>query len=178
MEAVRSAVRLVELRPREYAFRENETQPFVYRVRQGLLKQFYTSVDGNEWIKSFTAEGDLFACAFGLLRKSPSTFSSQAIEPSIVERIEFGVIERLATESLEWQTLLRLAVEQLALLKLQRERDLLTLSAEELYREFISKQPGLVERVPQRDLAAYLGLTPVGLSRIIRRTRASAQLET
>jgi CRP-like cAMP-binding protein len=176
LHVVQRAVRVIELRPREFAFREQESHRFAYRVRGGLLKQFYTTTDGGEWIKSFTAEGDVFACPFALLRYQPTTFSTQAIEASVVEQIDFKAIDRLANESVEWQKLLRSGIEELALIKLQRERELLTLSAEALYREFARKQPALAERVPQKDLAAYLGVTAVGLSRIIRRTRMSGAL--
>jgi hypothetical protein len=43
------------------------------------------------------------------------------------------------------------------------------LTAQELYRQLADESPALVERVPQKDLAAFLGVTPVGLNRIIRR---------
>jgi CRP-like cAMP-binding protein len=170
------AVRLIQLKPREFVFRERQNHCFAYRVRDGLLKQFYTTAEGDEWIKSFTAEGDLFACPFALLRNQPTSFSSQAIEPSLVEQIDFKVIDRLASKSAEWQKLLRQGIEELALIKLQRERELLTLSAEAHYREFARKRPTLADRVPQKDLAAYLGVTAVGLSRIIRRTKSTTFL--
>jgi hypothetical protein len=43
------------------------------------------------------------------------------------------------------------------------------LTAEELYRQFVRDSPALALRVSQRDLAAILGVTPVGLNRIVRR---------
>jgi CRP-like cAMP-binding protein len=50
------AVRVVQLRPRESAFREDEECPRLFLVRSGLLKQLYTTEDGSEWIKSFARE--------------------------------------------------------------------------------------------------------------------------
>lgn len=47
-------------------------------------------------------------------------------------------------------------------------------SAEELYRQFVSEAPELAERVAQKDLAGYLGVTAVGLNRIIKRLRCRA----
>ena len=46
------------------------------------------------------------------------------------------------------------------------------LSAAELYRQ-LAEAPDLVARVPQKDLAAFLGVTPVGLNRIVRREAPS-----
>jgi len=43
------------------------------------------------------------------------------------------------------------------------------LTAEELYRQFVRDSPALAMRVSQRDLVAFLGVTPVNLNRIVRR---------
>ena len=56
--------------------------------------------------------------------------------------------------------------------KEQRERELLTLSAEERFIAFQRQHASLIERIPQKDLARHLGVTPVGLNRIIARVRA------
>jgi CRP-like cAMP-binding protein len=163
------AVRVVPLQPRESAFREDEVCPRLYLVRSGLLKQLYTSEDGSEWIKSFAREGDLFACPIALTRGGRTTFASVAIEPSIVEYVEWQAIEALGETDIAWQRAIRLGFQRLAELKVRRERDLLMLSAEALYRQFAADAPELIDRVPQKDLAAFFGVTPVGLNRIIRR---------
>ncbi|EGU58336.1 cyclic nucleotide-binding protein [Vibrio nigripulchritudo ATCC 27043] len=56
-----------------------------------------------------------------------------------------------------------------AMKKEQRERDLLCLSAQERYEKLLESSPNLIERVTQNDIARYLGVTPVGLSRIKQR---------
>ena len=167
-------VRVRRLEPRESAFREGELCPRIHVVRSGLLKQLYTREDGSEWIKSFTGAGDVFACLDGLAGGRTS-FASVAIESSVVESVDWRDIERLADGDIAWQKAVRLAFQWLAQLKVRRERDLLMLTAEELYRKFSSDSPELARRAPQKDLAAFLGVTPVGLNRIIRRTaRTSA----
>ena len=50
-----------------------------------------------------------------------------------------------------------------------REFELLCLPAEERYRRLLDAAPSLFERVTQNDIARYLGVTPVGLSRIKKR---------
>jgi CRP-like cAMP-binding protein len=168
-QRIAAAVEIVELRPGECAFREGEQQACIYAVRSGLLKQYYTSVDGSEWIKSFTAEGDAFACIEALLPGGKTSFASEAIEPAVVERVSYRLVQTLASEHREWQQAVGAAYAVLAQLKVRRERDLLMLSAEEIYRQFAREAPHLAERVPQKDLAGYIGVTPVGLNRIIKR---------
>jgi CRP-like cAMP-binding protein len=173
-DGLAAAVRVHALRDREAAFPIGVEQARVYCVREGVLKQLYVSEDGAERIKSFTAEGELFACPFALRPGGRTQMASVAIGPAVVESIDFGLVEQLAARELGWQTALRLAFQGLAELKVRRERELLTLSAEQLYRQFAFAQPALLQRVPQKDLAAYFGVTPVGLNRIVRRLRAQS----
>lgn len=51
----------------------------------------------------------------------------------------------------------------------RREMELLSLSAEDRYRLLIERSPELLDRVKQKDIARYLGITPVALSRIRKR---------
>lgn len=180
VESLAAGLRAIELQPREAAFVQGVACPYVYVVRSGLLKQVYTEEDGSEWIKSFAGPGDLFACMQAIAGASATTFASVAIEPSVVERIDYRLIEAAAESSLPWQKALRIAFQRLAEIKVQRERDLLTLSARALYRKLAQSAPQWVDRVPQKDLAGFLGVTPVGLNRIVRdevRARSGAAHE-
>ena len=60
-----------------------------------------------------------------------------------------------------------------ALLRERRWRNMLSMSAEDAYREFLNDHPGIAERVTQADIARYLGITPVALSRIRGRMTSS-----
>jgi len=173
-DSLAASIAVVELRERENAFRIGDVCPRIFVVRSGLLKQLYLKQDGSEWIKSFTGPGDSFACLQALAPGGRTSFASTAIEPSVVEAIDFRLIERLGERHLAWQKAIRLAFQYLAEIKVGRERDLLMLTAQELYRKFAAASSALVERVPQKDLAAFLGVTAVGLNRIIRREQRSA----
>jgi CRP-like cAMP-binding protein len=164
----------VELRPREAAFHHGDRCPYIYIVRSGLLKQLYTEPDGSEWLKSFAGPGDLFACLQAIGGQATTQFASVAIEPSVVERIDYRVIERAGETSLAWQKAIRIVFQRLAEIKVQRERDLLTLSPRELYHRLAATAPDWIDRVPQKDLAGYLGVTAVGLNRIVRGARQTA----
>ena len=122
-------------------------------------------------------EGELFGCPIALTPGGRTTFASVAIEPAVVESTEWRLVEGLGRTSLEWQKAIRYLFQRLAELKVRRERDLLMLSAADLYRQLAGESPDLIARVPQKDLAAFLGVTPVGLNRIIRRVASSGRRE-
>ncbi|HUL64968.1 MAG TPA: Crp/Fnr family transcriptional regulator [Burkholderiaceae bacterium] len=173
VDTLAAAIEVTHLAQRQSAFHAGDACPRIFIVRTGLLKQLYIKEDGSEWIKSFTGPGDLFACLEALAPGGRTSFASVAIEPSVVESIDFSRVERLGEQHLAWQKAIRLAFQYLAELKVRRERDLLMLSAQELYRKFAAESPAPARRVPQKDLAAFLGVTPVGLNRIIRRHGAA-----
>lgn len=150
-------------------FHQGEAHPFVYVVRHGLIKNVYFCDDGEAWIKSFTSEGQFIASMAALKDGGHASFSSICVEDCELERIPFEAIEQLAARDLVWSNALRKAITMFAERKERRERNLLTLSAEDRYRALIDEQPDLERRASQKDLASYIGITPVGLNRIIKR---------
>ena len=88
--------------------------------------------------------------------------------------INWQDVEALGTKDVSWQRAIRFVFQRLAELKVRRERDLLILSAEQMYRQFAQSPPDLLDRIAQKDLAAFLGVTAVGLNRIVKRVRIAA----
>jgi len=70
-----------------------------------------------------------------------------------------------------WAVAMFNAVTLHSLVKERRERELLILTPEQRYRRFLEDYPDLIGVVSQKDIASYLGVTPVGLSRIASRVR-------
>lgn len=152
-------------------FLQDVEHPFVYAVQTGLLKLSYLSEDGTEWVKSFASEGRFFASIAALQPQGRTSFMVAAIEDSVLERLDYRVLAALAERHLAWSRALHALTMVYAARKEARERDLLTLSAEERYLAFRAAEPDLAKRIPQKDLARHLGVTPVGLNRIIMRLR-------
>lgn len=171
-ERLAEAIHVRSVKAGETVFHQDEPHPYVYVIESGLVKLTYLRADGEEWIKSFAFEGRFFASLSALVPSGRASFSAVAVEGGRLERIPFATLQSLADNDLGWSRMIRSALMMLAERKERRERQFLTLSAEERYRSLIVEQPEAVARVPQKDLAGYLGITPVGLSRIATRVRA------
>lgn len=154
-------------------FLQGVQHPYVYAVEAGLLKLCYLDDAGTEWIKSFAEEGRFFASIAALQPQGRTAFMVTALEHSVLERIDHGVLLSLAGQHLPWAHALYRLTMVFAARKEARERALLTLNAEARYRAFLAEHPHLAARIPQKDLARHLGLTPVGLNRIAVRVRRS-----
>lgn len=171
VDGLADAVAVSVLQDRQAAFWMGESCPRIFAVRSGTLKQSFVAVDGKEWVKSFAGPGQLFACPFALREGGLTSFASVSIGRSVVESIDYRLIDALGNRHLDWQKLIRSGLQRLSELKVSREQELLSLDANAMYRQLVHRQPEFVKRVPQKDLAAYLGVTAVGLNRIIKRAR-------
>lgn len=140
--------------------------PWLGVVRRGLVKLVYLKADGSERIKSFIAEGGFFASLAGLAPGGRTSFAAVAMEPLEVELLGYDALRELGDRHIAWQRALRAGIEHYGARKEKRERELLTLTAIDRYRLFLDEEAALAARIPQKDLALYLGVTPVALSRI------------
>jgi CRP-like cAMP-binding protein len=171
--AFADGVRVLQVARGTQVFAQGVAHPYVYVMRRGLLKLAYLSDQGEEWVKSFIAEGQFFASLAALAPGGSTSFAAEAIEDSELEQLDYRDIAARAATSLPWQRALAQALLIYGARKEARERELLTLAPTERYRAFLRQSPGVVDRVRQRDLALYLGVTPVSLSRLKARVRAT-----
>ena len=141
-------------------------------MRSGLVKLSYLTQQGKEQIKSFIAEGGMVGSLISLLEGGEASFSALAMEPTRVEVMPFSLFQQMLDENPQLQRFAVGFFQQLALKKELREYELLCLSASERYQQFLQQHPQLSTRIKQADLALYLGITPIALSRLKHRNVA------
>lgn len=172
---LRRGVHCQSARRGEILFHEGGESTRVYWVRSGLIKLSYTSKDGQERIREFVAEGQVFACLEALEGKQHALFTATVCQSSQLEWIDYAALAQLAQQEALWAQCLTLFVMDTALNRGAREHELLTLLPQERFIQAIAQRPWLLDRVTQRDLAAYIGVTPVSLSRFKSRLKASGE---
>ncbi|MFZ5443348.1 MAG: Crp/Fnr family transcriptional regulator [Myxococcota bacterium] len=144
-------------------------------VQAGLLRHFYVDAKGRESVKAFRGPGEFSAPYAELIQRRPSRTFIQALAKTQLLTFELERFEAMAEDSLELQRLARRFVEQHFVAKEQREYEFLQLSAEERYRRFCAERPDHLSHIPQHQVASYIGITPVALSRIRARARRKAR---
>jgi CRP-like cAMP-binding protein len=155
----------------DVVFHENLPCPYFYILVQGLAKMLYNKAHGEQWVKSFLVEGDGFASLTALHPNGYASYSTVAIEPCTLIKLSFNAMYQLAQRHLLWANLIAGVAMQYASVKESRERDLLTLTPVQRYLKIDQEQPIWLQRVTQSDLAKHLGVTAVGLNRIIKRVQ-------
>jgi CRP-like cAMP-binding protein len=163
------------LRAGEPLFRAGERQPHVFVVNRGVIKMLYETPKGDAWVKGFAEAGVCFASLTALEGEGRASYSAVAETEAAVEQIAFEDVQQLAGHHLAWQRAIGNAFRFYGQRKEQREMELLTLSPEDRYLSFIRRHPALAALLRQRDIASYVRVTPVALSRIKSRVQARSR---
>lgn len=165
---IAALLRTCQIPKAAHLLRAGDHARHVYFIRQGLLREYYTTADGDEATRRFCAEGELSGSLADLLSGAPALCSIEALEPTRLWQLDWLAIDRIAETEPSLMRLLRRIAETLYQRKMEREYEMLTLSARDRYRRFALQQPGLLPRLPRLAIAGYLGITPVHLSRIAK----------
>lgn len=135
-------------------------------IRQGLCRYLYIDRKGTEYTKNFIPEGQFINSYSAMKTGEPSQMYIEALEDCMIEDISYADWKAIRSGHPCWNQLLVIILEKAFAVKEKRERELLLLEAGERYREFLREFPGLIHRVKQHQIASYLGISPVSLSRI------------
>lgn len=168
--------RVCSLAPGGLLFGAGSVDSRVHVVLEGFLTLKYASSAGTSWIKGFVPPLMPFACV-SCLDGARAHFDAYAGAATTVASIPFRALDHLSSASAAWQRALLNAFKRYGQRKEKRERELLTLSAEARYVRFLQDMPEIAARLKQHEIANYVRVTPVSLSRIRRRlqlTRAGA----
>lgn len=104
-----------------------------------------------------------------VLTETPSQMIIEATEASEITLLHKNDVFKLYQSSAKWQEAGRLISDQIFLKAKQRIDTLLFLSPEERYIDLLNNQPEILQQIPQKHIATYLGIQPQSLSRIRKR---------
>lgn len=157
--------------PRECAAREllaraGEAPRQLYVIARGLVRYYYLGPDGKEWNKAFFREGQVAGSLTAYLTGGALPFSIECVEPCLLLGAPYAEVHRLQAQLPAFDLAIRRYTEELFLRNERREAILLTGNAEQRYRWLCEQEPWLLERAPQYELASYLGMDAVSLSRV------------
>jgi len=150
----------------DHFIREGEIPDKIGFIVKGLMKYYYIDAEGNEWIKHFSSENDFAASYAGFLYRFPSPYFIEAMEETTMLSIVYASYSANVAASLAWCNVARKFTEKIYMEKERREASLLKEDGAGRYKSFLSQYKHLKDRISIKDIASFLGLTPVSLSRI------------
>ncbi|HSC53279.1 MAG TPA: Crp/Fnr family transcriptional regulator [Phnomibacter sp.] len=162
LQKLKSKIRTKKVAKGEILLRKGEKSGSSYFVRSGLLRSYTIDEKGKEHIFMFAPEGWVIGDIGLQVNTKTSDLFVDAIESSEIEVIDLDVFLRtdLPSEVSITKRDRRIYVLQ--------KRIIMLMSAplQDRYIDFIETYPDIVQRVPQKMIASYLGVTPEALSKI------------
>lgn len=140
-----------------------------YFILKGLVRSSYPNQSGRATIKSFARELEMTGPILAWLAREPSVLDICALENTETLAFPPRLIPDLLQRHPAWQAIVEGYVKALARKMEDRARSFLESAAEQRYLDFLSAEPALSNRLPLNQVAAYLGITDVSLSRLRRR---------
>ncbi len=154
--------------PNKIIFSQGDFAYDVHFLLKGIGRYYYIDREGRERNKSLVKSGGAFASISTVVEQSPSPFFTQALTACNTASIKYSHLIELSMRHTNWACFVRVIYERLALKKEKREASFLLLSARERYEQYIHEFGEESEHIPLYQVAMYLGITDVSLSRIRR----------
>ncbi|WP_299324050.1 Crp/Fnr family transcriptional regulator [uncultured Maribacter sp.] len=145
-----------------------------YYVAKGCI-YYYKLEEGEQKVLEFYTEDIFFTDLPAYVKETPSDYYLKASENTIVYAISKSDGENSFKKSHQLERFGRLSMQEAFMKIFTRVERLSNRTNEERYLRLLEKRPDLLQRVPQYLIASYLGLTPVGLSKIRKRISISQQ---
>ncbi len=155
-----------EVKKGEFLQRRGDNISHSFFVTKGCLRSYSIDEKGKEHIFMFGPEGWIIADIESQTQNTPAMLYIDAVEHSEIEIFEKDFFEKARktvpqiNDDNSQRLLRRVSVLQKRIIML------MSATALERYQDFLQTYPDIVQRVPQKMIASYLGITPEALSKI------------
>lgn len=137
-----------------------------YFVNSGLLRSFNINDNIVEHVLHFACEGWWIGDMYSLLSQKPGNLFIEVMEDAEVVLLAKEDQEALYFEIPKLERFFRILTENSLVAHQERLMDNLSLSAEDRFDKFCKRYPTLTQRVPQKQIASYIGVTPEFFSKM------------
>lgn len=166
-EVIAPFLQLKKLRRKEFLFREGEVHTLHTFVLKGCLRIYSIDNNGFEHILQFAPAGWWIGDMYSILNRQPGTFYVDAIPESEIVAIQSQHMEELYRLVPGLERYFRILSQNALITYQHRLADNLSLTARERYANFCKRYPSLIKTLPQKQVAAYIGVTPEFLSKML-----------
>lgn len=137
-----------------------------YFVNSGILRSFNINDNIVEHVLTFACEGWWIGDMYSLLSQKPGNLFIEVLEDAEVVLLSKENQDILYREIPKLERFFRILTENSLVANQERLMDNLSLSAEERFEKFCKKYPTLIQKIAQKQIASYLGVTPEFFSKM------------
>ncbi len=143
-----------------------EVSKHTYFVNSGILRSFNINDNIIEHVLHFACEGWWIGDMYSYISEKPGTLFIEVLEDAEVLSISKEKHQELYQEIPKLERFFRILAENSLVAHQERLMDNLSLSAEERFEKMCKKYPTLIQKVAQKHLASYIGVTPEFFSKM------------
>jgi CRP-like cAMP-binding protein len=170
-EAEQLLSRLAEkkVKKKQVLLREGDIQKHALFVTAGCLRSYSIDKNGFEHVLQFAPPGWWIGDMQSQVTQQPGTLYIDAVDDSEVILLLKTDLDQLYTAIPKLERFFRILAENALGAYQHRLTDSLSLPAIERYGNFCRRYPSLIEKLPQKQVASYIGVTPEFLSKMLSR---------
>jgi CRP-like cAMP-binding protein len=157
-----------EFQKKQLILKAGQTENYLSFIEKGIIR-FYIPKEDNDLTFSFSFDNAFVSAYDSFVTQLPSTYHVETITNTVLWRLTYNDLQEIYSKTEIGNVIGRHASEELFLKKSNRELSLLNDTAEQRYLKLFSEQPKLIEKIPLKYIASYIGITPQALSRIRKR---------
>jgi CRP-like cAMP-binding protein len=165
-EAILSLIKLKSYKKDHILIREGELSNNEFFITEGIVKALFIDEQGNEKITAFYPGQNFIGTNALRTKQNKSIYTFQTLTKTTTLIFNSLHFMDLIKDSPKLMSLASEVKELEISRQNRRERTLMQVHASDKYEQFIEDYPNLEEIVPHYNIASYLGITPVTLSRI------------
>ncbi|MEC4003129.1 Crp/Fnr family transcriptional regulator [Flavobacterium sp. SUN052] len=143
-----------------------EISKHTYFVNSGILRSFNINDNIIEHVLHFACEGWWMGDMYSYISEKPGNLFIEVIEDAEVVIISKENHQQLFNDIPKLERFFRILTENSLVAHQERLMDNLSLTAEERFEKFCKKYPDLIYKVPQKQIASYIGVTPEFFSKM------------
>ena len=168
---IANEIRIEEFKKGTILLRQGDIPTKCYFVLKGCVRQYSIDEKGKEVTSNFHIEEQAIAVFNNHKLDKSSEYTFVCLEDSVLVVGDLAIEQDMYTKYTQLEIMTRKMIEE-NFGKVQEEfATFISSTPEERFKTLLMKRPQLVDRVPQHQLASYLGITPESLSRIKKRLK-------
>lgn len=153
-------------RKKQYVLQENDVCNQFNFVVRGCLRMYKIDEKGNTHIIQFASENWWMVDIGSFHQKKSSDLSIDALEDTMVLQISYENLIKLYTSAPKFDRIFRVLIENSFVTLQNRLLQNISSTAEDRYLSFMETYSHLSNRLPQTQIASFLGITPEFLSKL------------
>lgn len=158
----------VKLKKNTTILKVGKVENYLSFISQGIIR-LYIPREESDLTFGFLFDNEFVTAYDSFLTQSPSEYQIETLTETTLWKISNKDLQEVYERTTKGNIIGRKMAEKMFLLKSKRELALLSKTAEQRYLDLFSERPKLLQQIPLKYIASYIGVTPQALSRIRKR---------